>query len=88
MLLLLELHERFPAYSVFLLWAGRTSIRPRYQTAPRDEFRRAVIAIDDAFDQRRSIVIGDGRLDRVGQLSAAGNPHATATAGVGVECLD
>jgi hypothetical protein len=57
-------------HSVFLPWARRTSIRTRYQTARRDEFGRAAIAIDDAFDQRWSIVIGDGCLDGAGQLSA------------------
>src|SRR5208282_3678352 len=59
-----------------LLRARWPGIRNGHQAAPGDQVGRAVVAIDDAFDQRRPIVIGKRYLDRLSQLAAIGDADA------------
>jgi hypothetical protein len=46
------------------LWPRRPGVGFRYLAPPRNELGRAIVAIDDAFDQRRPVTVGDSCLDR------------------------
>jgi hypothetical protein len=70
------------------LWPGRTRVRGCDQTAPRDEVGRAVVAIDDAFDQHWPIVVDERDLDRVGQFSTIDDADAASTSVLSVEEVD
>jgi hypothetical protein len=71
-----------------LLRARRPGVGDRDLAAPGNEFGRAIIAVDDAFDQRRPVVVGDGRFDRFLKLPTIGSAQAAAFAVLGVERLD
>ena len=68
--------------------ARRTGIRCCHQAAPGNEIGGTVVTVDDAFDQRRPIVIGERYLDRRGQLSAIGDADAASATVLGVERRD
>ena len=70
------------------MWPGSDARSRLRHTAPRDEVGRAVVAIDDTFDQSWTIVVGERDLDRVCQLSAIGDADAASTTVLGVEGLD
>jgi hypothetical protein len=70
------------------LRARRPGVGDRDLAAPGNKIFRAIVAIDDAFDQRPHVMIGDGRFDRFLELRAIVGAYAAALAVLGVERLD
>src|SRR3954451_117461 len=66
----------------------RSCIRRGNQMTPGDQLRRAVIAIDDTFDQRRPLAVRNRDLDGFGELTAVLGAQAAAMTVLGVEHLD
>jgi hypothetical protein len=48
---------RLPDRAHALLWARQARVRTRDLTTPRDKLERAVITIDDAFNERRPVAV-------------------------------
>jgi len=55
---------------------------------PRNEVGRGIVAIDDAFDQRRLITVRECLFDGFLQFSTIGRAQAAATTVLGIECID
>jgi hypothetical protein len=68
-----------------LLRARRTGIGCRHQATPGNEILGTVVAIDDAFDQRRSRPVRERDLDRLTELAAVDDAQAAAPAVLSVE---
>src|SRR5271165_5230581 len=68
-----------------LLRARRTTVCGCDRTAPRNEISRAVVTVDDAFDQRRTLCVGQRDLDRIRELAAVAGAQSAAVAVCGVE---
>ena len=70
-----------------LLRSRRPAIRNGDVVTPGDQIGRAVVAIDDALDQRRPVMVGERDLDCLGQLFAIGHAQAFSAAIIGEESI-
>src|SRR6185295_7562112 len=66
------------------LRARRARIRRGNQMTPGDQLRRAVVAIDDTFDQRRPLAVRKRDLDGFGELAPVLGAQAAAMTVLGV----
>ena len=71
-----------------LLRSRRPGVCLGYLATPRNEFGRAIVTIDDAFDQRRPVTVRESHFDGFVQFPTIGRTQAAAMTVLGIERLN